>query len=121
MSSPAPMQLPFGLLQLSELPPEFFTHLLCIFEKIHNLRLLVLQLRPQGFDLPHQHRVVFNELLVLTLLPHKLLTLTPLELGAQVFQLTLELGLHVPHLRRLIVQVRLQIAGFRSELLVLLP
>ena len=42
---------------------------------------------------------------MLALLPHELLTLTPLELGAQVFQLTLELGLHVPHLRRLIVQV----------------
>ena len=67
--------------------------------------MLLLQLRPQGFDLAHQHRIVFNELLVLTLLLHELLTLTPLELGAQVFQLTLELGLHVPYLRRLIVQV----------------
>ena len=58
---------------------------------------------------------------MLTLLPHKLLTLTPFQLRAQIFQLTLELGLHVANLRRLIVQIRLQIARFRSELLVLLP
>jgi len=58
---------------------------------------------------------------VLTLLPHELLTLTPFQLRAQIFQLTLELCLHVTHFRRLIVQIRLQIARFRSELLVFLP